>query len=375
MLLVLLLLLCIIYNSNGFADWLASQYCDRPLIAGEIIMNHEVELNNDRKIIVYRNEIEIKSGDEYILGEKLTISITEVQKTTQFMFETSKNAKFDGGTCDGIRSAKAKPTLILPTTISNDSDNKVTIVSGWAYGHETVYITEPFILNPPGNENKEGTKIKDKDEIPITTIQGNVPTHHKIAAGISSKTLAAGDKSKGGRRIKKTQGSIPSNGKQAIHKGEDVHHDKDITHIPRLHDEEEAIKLNTLTKTRADINEGIGNEDMNEPKAAKEKLKQILSKAKSGISDHWKKIKKDIKSSTGIKNSELKKAAKKAKKEKRKSQKIRLRGGSNDHNNIVSFVEYGFVIAAISYVGYRIVKDRFKIFRYYLRLRGRNVDK
>jgi len=375
LILSILILLSIIICSSGFADWLASQYCDRPLVAGEVIMNQEVELSSDRTILVYRDGIEIKSGDEYILGEKLTISITELKKTNQYMFESSTNAKFEGGGCDGIRSAKTKPTLILPSIMSADSDNKVTIVSGWAYGHETVYITEPFILNPPGtNEIKE--KVAEKDEIHVNTIKANIPSNHKSAAGIPSKPLSTRDKFKD-RNRKKATGSTPSRGKATIKDSSNQEVNKTKTNeFERSHDDEIAIKTNTLKKSRAALEEGIGNEDTNEPKAAKEKLTEILSKTKSGIADHWKKIKNDIKSSTGIKNTETKKAAKKAKKEKRRSRyRSKLRGGSTDHSTVVSFVEYTFVIAAISYIGYKIVKDRFKLFRYYLRLRGRNVDK
>ena len=376
LILIILILLSIhVICSNGFADWLASQYCDRPLVAGEVIMNQEVELSNDRTILVYRDGIEIKSGDEYILGEKLTISITELKKTNQYMFESSTNAKFEGGGCDGIRSAKTKPTLILPSIMSANSDNKVTIVSGWAYGHETVYITEPFILNPPGTNEKV-----EKDEVHVDTIKANVPSNHKNAAGIPSKPLSPRDKLKDSRNRKKASGSTPSRGKASIKDSSNqdtlsVNKTK-TNEFERSHDDEIAIKTNTLKKSRAALEEGIGNEDTNEPKAAKEKLTAILSKTKSGIADHWKKIKNDIKSSTGIKNAETKKAAKKAKKEKRRSRhRSKLRGGSTDHSTVVSFVEYTFVIAAISYIGYKIVKDRFKLFRYYLRLRGRNVDK
>ena len=362
----LLILLIMITYINGFADWLASQYCDRPLVVGEIIMNQEVELSDERKVLVYRDDIELKSGDEYILGEKLTISITELKKSNQFMFETSTNAKFDGGGCDGIRSSKAKPTLILPNIMSADSDNKVTIVSGWAYGHETVYVSETFILNPPGTSDITNAKeailsAEKKDE--IKSVKANVPTKSKKLAGEKFKEI----------KYTKKIPSHPSRG-QAPKSDPSLN---TTSHIKRLHDEEIAIKSNELKKTRADLTEGIGNEDSNEPKVSKEKLTQILSKSNKDIANHWKKIKNDIKSSTGIKTSEEKKAAKKAKKEKKLRSKIRnkLRGGRTDHTTVVSFVEYTLAIAAISYIGYKIVKDRFKIFRYYLRLRGRNVDK
>jgi hypothetical protein len=253
--------------------------------------------------------------------------------------------------------------------MSADSDNKVTIVSGWAYGHETVYVTESFILNPPGTSDI----TKDKEEVPLTekedkihvdTVKVNIPT--------KSKSKTAGERMKDIRFTKKVP-STPSKGGHAPKSDPSLN---TTSHIKRLHDEEIAIKPSELKKSRADSAEGIGNEDTNEPKVSKEKLTQILSKSNKDITDHWKKIKNDIKSSTGIKNAEEKKASKKAKKDK-KYRKVRnkLRGGRTDHTTVVSFVEYTLAIAAISYIGYKIVKDRFKIFRYYLRLRGRNVDK
>ena len=66
-LLLIIISIIIISKTNGFAEWLANQYCDRPLIVGEIIMNEEVKLSNDRKILVYRDGIELKSGSEYKL--------------------------------------------------------------------------------------------------------------------------------------------------------------------------------------------------------------------------------------------------------------------------------------------------------------------
>ena len=59
---IFLIISIIITKSNSFAEWLANQYCDRQLIVGEVIMNQEVELNNNRKVLVYRNDIELQSG-------------------------------------------------------------------------------------------------------------------------------------------------------------------------------------------------------------------------------------------------------------------------------------------------------------------------
>jgi len=354
--LLIIISIIIISKTNGFAEWLANQYCDRPLIVGEIIMNQEVELSNDRKILVYRDGIELKSGSEYKLGEILTISVTELQKKNQFMFET-KNAKFESGGCDGIRSAKEKPNLILPDKMLVDNDNIVTIVSGWAYGHETVYVTEPFILIPPTSISSLSIDKKDNNNNNNNKDENNIPKKVKSHPKIVPKTPS--------QPVKFIKKSVNSTRKNLMN----AQHEEDI-----------AIRLDTLKKSRADVKEGIGNKDINEPKISKEKLEEIISKNKKDITEHWKKIKTDIISSTGIKNSEIKKATKKAKKERekkikeiKKKKKNNLRG-SQDHTVIVSFVEYILVVIAIAYISYKIVKERFKIFRYYLRYRGRNVD-
>jgi hypothetical protein len=72
-------------------------------------------------IIVTRGGQELKSNDEYIIGENLTVSLSDTGK--QHVFETSPAASFSGGDvgCEGnIRSYAKSPTLNLPSTASGN---------------------------------------------------------------------------------------------------------------------------------------------------------------------------------------------------------------------------------------------------------------
>ena len=143
-----LLLLALPLNVYSFADWMTKDYCDRPILSGEIIMNAPAVESNERLIIVTRDGKPLTSGDSYISGEKLDVTITQNDRKIQQVFETTTNAKFVKGGCDGTRISKEKSILeILPSTTDT-----IKISAGWANGHEEVKLAPVFILNPPVRE-------------------------------------------------------------------------------------------------------------------------------------------------------------------------------------------------------------------------------
>ena len=151
--LLTLLLLVMPFSVYSFADWMTKDYCDRPILSGEIIMNNPAVDSNERLIIVSRDGKYLTSGDTYISGEKLDVTITQNDRKIQQVFETTKNAKFVKGGCDGTRSSKEKSILeILPST-----DDIIKISAGWANGHEEVKLAPVFILNPPVREQGNAT--------------------------------------------------------------------------------------------------------------------------------------------------------------------------------------------------------------------------
>ena len=131
---VSIVLLLLLSSCDSFADWMTKDFCDRPLLEGEIIMNNMVVASSERTIVVKRDGKPLKSGDEYIVGETLEVSLTEGERHGQQVYECSKNAKFQKGGCDGIRFAK-KPIGILE--ISKLAKDAVKIVSGVFYDYDT----------------------------------------------------------------------------------------------------------------------------------------------------------------------------------------------------------------------------------------------
>jgi hypothetical protein len=128
---------------SGFANWMTKDFCDRALVVGEIIMNNEVISSDERSIRVFRDSVELVNNSAYIPSEKLLVELSD--PTGQYVFE-SLTATFEKGGCDGHRfsSSTKKAYLLLPAA---DSCADVSIVSGWALGHEEVKITYPFILS------------------------------------------------------------------------------------------------------------------------------------------------------------------------------------------------------------------------------------
>lgn len=112
---------------ESFAAWMTKDFCDRKLVVDEVIMNQAVVLSAERQIKVFRGSTELKSEiDQYIPGEELSVTLTDMGKS-QHVFETSPNARFQNGGCEGTRIAKS-PALL---TVSNEKDNNpLTIVAG-----------------------------------------------------------------------------------------------------------------------------------------------------------------------------------------------------------------------------------------------------
>jgi hypothetical protein len=142
------------YEINAFADWMATSYCSRSLLPGEIIMNNVVLLSDERHLIITRNGEEIQSGSQYIPGETLQVMLSDTHN--QYLFETDFGRFLDGG-CEGKRIANHKTTadIIMPT----DGIKEINIKAGWAMGHSVVRTSSPFILLLNSIEQKEIQKL------------------------------------------------------------------------------------------------------------------------------------------------------------------------------------------------------------------------
>lgn len=127
MLFVIAILLTSLASCDSFADWMTKDFCDRPLLAGEIIMNNMVISSSERLLVIKRDGKTLTSGDEYVPGETLEVSLTAGERNGQQVYECSKNAKFQKGGCEGTRFAK-KPIGFLD--IPKDVKGAVKVVSG-----------------------------------------------------------------------------------------------------------------------------------------------------------------------------------------------------------------------------------------------------
>jgi hypothetical protein len=84
---------------------MTTDFCDRPLAENEVIMNELVYKSQERRIIVKRDDVELNPSNSYIPGEVLIVTLSEGVQGSQHVFETSPNAMFILGGCDGLRSA------------------------------------------------------------------------------------------------------------------------------------------------------------------------------------------------------------------------------------------------------------------------------
>ena len=109
---------------RGFAAWMVSEHCQRPVQPGEIIMNHPAELSDQRRVQVYKRmdseEVELVSGrGVFFPGEELRVSVSGSpgeSTGTQFLFET-KGGQFlqeTGHGCGRTRTSSSTPVLTMP---------------------------------------------------------------------------------------------------------------------------------------------------------------------------------------------------------------------------------------------------------------------
>lgn len=140
------LCLCMVHVV-GFASWFATDYCSSPLAAGEIIMNHVATASEDRKIEVYRNDVQLKNGDQYYPGERLS-AVLGGDDIGEMVWDCSIGVFEDGG-CEDKRSTLSTTTMIMPTTAADGTGGApgdIEIWAGWATSHSTVWISSKFVL-------------------------------------------------------------------------------------------------------------------------------------------------------------------------------------------------------------------------------------
>ena len=71
-------------------------------------MNNRVITSNERSVHIYRDGVELSSGDAYIPTETLTVSISEAKD--QYVYEIT-NGHFERGGCNGLRIADRPKVL------------------------------------------------------------------------------------------------------------------------------------------------------------------------------------------------------------------------------------------------------------------------
>jgi hypothetical protein len=108
---------------------MTNDFCHRDIKIGAVIMNQPVVDSTDYNIEVYRGEIKLSTGDEYIAGETLTVVIDGPEsKRTQFVLEATGGARFEHGGCEGRRiSDKKKAFLTMP---AKSETREVSIFAG-----------------------------------------------------------------------------------------------------------------------------------------------------------------------------------------------------------------------------------------------------
>jgi hypothetical protein len=148
---LLLLSLLLPLTTQGYAAWLK---CFVDLDETEVIMNHYVvPVKKSREYVTI--EVKAENGDwtsnlTYSGSEPTTIQarlrLPQMEYPVQFVMETTEGAVFTTPEmCEGRRSFSTHHADPVTLQISGEAGS-VTLLAGWAAGHEPVTLTPKLIL-------------------------------------------------------------------------------------------------------------------------------------------------------------------------------------------------------------------------------------
>ena len=110
-------------------------------------MGKKVQEAIDKNITVFRNNVQLKSGDVFYPSDQLVVSMEP--KSFQMVLEVKGNAYFSKGSCKGkIRTTESGGADLI---ISSDGENQnptLEIKGAYAFTYSTgVMVTSPFLLH------------------------------------------------------------------------------------------------------------------------------------------------------------------------------------------------------------------------------------
>lgn len=130
---------------HGYAYYLTSTYCSRSLTVGTSIMGHKAVSSTSRSLQVYRGTTQLTSGDAYVSGETLQVSLSST--SGEYVFQVTTPASFVGGSCtNSVRVSNSAGTITMPA----GGSGSISVWAGWATSESTVSISGNFILTDPG---------------------------------------------------------------------------------------------------------------------------------------------------------------------------------------------------------------------------------
>jgi hypothetical protein len=147
--------------------------CTRTLTAGTTIMAGPAVSSSSRSVVIMRGSTALASGDAYLPGETLTVSISTTGG--EYVFEALGGAAFASGTCTSTRSPIDKAgTLVMP------SSGTVTVKVAWATQYGIVSISDMVTLVAGG-----ASPTASPTQVPVAT-----PTNAPVASPSAIPTFA-----------------------------------------------------------------------------------------------------------------------------------------------------------------------------------------
>lgn len=137
----------------GFASYLTRDYCDIPLEVGEVMMGTAAKLNDEKKIKIFHNKIELLR--DALIPKEGDLEVYLEPSSNQMVLEVSGGARFVNGGCAGAVRSNTNGAVIRLDPGSSFKNIRLTAAWANSFSGGVQIAAESFILNRFSERNED----------------------------------------------------------------------------------------------------------------------------------------------------------------------------------------------------------------------------
>lgn len=155
-----MVLLCTTAVIEAFATHFTSDYCDRAMEEGVLVMGKKIEWSSERNLKIFhvdRPEVIVLNGSIVRSSDRLAVKMEP--RSFQVVFEIRGDFKFAGGSCESKKRTNTDKAVI-EMEIGSFDEREISIYAAWAKTYSGgVKLAAPMLLRVVNDESS----IKSSD--------------------------------------------------------------------------------------------------------------------------------------------------------------------------------------------------------------------